>query len=164
MTSITLIPVIPTARGTLPRQLHSVAVTCNAHTLRAAFAFATSGGVHSMISALSDMPTWDQVQKYFSIGIAQGITEPQAVRRLVELPNSHVRLFIPTTRLNLSSLVAKPFFHPKVISLTCEDVFLLLVSSANLTASAYGNPVRNYEIVLLSSFTDTDKSSAITSL
>ena len=162
MSSTSLVPVIPTVRGTLPRQLHSVAATCNAHTLRAAFAFATSGGVHSMISALSDMSTWPQMQKYFSIGIAQGITEPQAVRRLLNLPNSHVRLFIPTTRLNLSSLVAKPFFHPKVISLTCEEAFWLLVSSANLTASAYGNPVRNYEFGLLSSFTDADMLSAIT--
>ncbi len=156
MKSISLVPVIPTPRGTVPTQLRRVSASCTAHTLRAAFAFATMGGVRSILSALEDMPTWEQVDKYFSVGIAQGITEPNAVRKLADLPNSHVRLFIPTTRLELSSLVARPLFHPKVISITCPDAFLLFVSSANLTMSAYGDPVRNYELGLLSSFTGAD--------
>lgn len=163
MISIELVPVIPTPRGTLPGQLHRVAKTCHAHTLRAGFAFATAGGVRSLMSALEDMPTWVQMAKYFTIGIAQGITEPQAVRDLADLPNSHVRLFIPTKHINLSTLVAQPFFHPKVVSLTCDDAFWLFVSSANLTASAFGNPVRNYEVGLLSSLTGADMAPAMAS-
>jgi HKD family nuclease len=163
MISTALVPGIPTQRGALPGQLRSATATSRAHTLRATFAFATAGGARSLISALSGMPTWAQMKKYFTVGIAQGITEPEAVRQLADLPNSRVRLFIPTKTLNPSSLFVQPLFHPKVISLTSADAFWLFVSSANLTVSAYGDPVRNYEFGQLSSFTGTDMSPATAS-
>jgi len=85
------------------------------------------------------------MNKYFTVGIAQGITEPEAVRQLANMPNSRVHLFIPTKALSQSSLFAQPLFHPKVVSLTSSDAFWLFVSSGNLTVSSYGDPVRNYE-------------------
>jgi hypothetical protein len=160
MISIALTPVVPTAQGKFSGQLKSLVKSSSAHTLKAAFAFATAGGARTLTSALSTMPTWAQMKKHFIVGISQGITEPEAVRCLADLPNSQVRLFIPTKNLRQASLVCQPLFHPKLISLTSSDSFSLFVSSANLTGAAYGDPVRNFEFGLFSSLTGKDMPAA----
>ena len=109
---------------------------------------------------LTTLPTWQQFPKSFSIGIAQGITEPEAIRRLAAFPNSEVRLFIPTAAFSAKSLTAPPLFHPKVIAFDSTDSFSLLISSANLTASAYGDPIRNYELGSLAQLTGNDAPAA----
>ena len=115
--------------------------------IRAGFAYATDSGVSALLAEIHQSPSWRGLTKQFIIGISQGISEPNAIRKLSGLNNSETRIYIPTRRLERSSLYSTPLFHPKFV---CFDGTspnsTLFVSSGNLTGAAVGPMVRNFEL------------------
>src|SRR5437899_3919011 len=119
--------------------------------LRAGFAYVTVGGVDELIGSLENSPIWPEVRKQFIAGINQGITEPHALSRLMSLPNSEVRLFLPGKKLTPVALYDTPTFHGKVLACNLagnQDPVLIIASSANLTTAAVGSRPRNFEFGL----------------
>jgi hypothetical protein len=96
-------------------------------------------------------PNWDRVSKEFLVSLHHGVTEPEAIRALVGVPNAAVRLFLPKHRVDKSALLEAPVFHAKVLAVSRGATFspdLLIASSMNLT-SAIGRRTRNFEFGLL---------------
>lgn len=57
------------------------------------FAYATKGGVQLLKDALStELKNWPRMRKRWLISIDFGLTEPEALERLMALPNSEVRI------------------------------------------------------------------------
>ena len=82
----------------------------------AGFAYANLPGVEA-IRGISDHDDWtSHADGQWILGIANGVTEPRAIRSLVERPSQEVRLFVPGRRLSLAGLVRTPRFHAKVIA------------------------------------------------
>lgn len=116
--------------------------------LRGAFAFLTRSGIGTLLSHVSNATNWPRIRKRFLVGISQGITEPEGLRRCVAIPNAECRIYVPRRRLDRDALYAVPLFHPKVLCLDAPDGqhnAFVLATSANLTGSAVGNRPRNYE-------------------
>jgi len=122
-------------------------VTEKPKLLLAGFAYATTRGVNTLISAL-DCSAWTNIEKRFLIGVHQGITEPQALRMLCSQPKSSLRAYVPGHKLTQAALFATPLYHPKTMLFRegkGPNRELFIVSSANLTGGAIGPNSRNYE-------------------
>ena len=122
-----------------------------AAVVRAGFAYATIGGVESLMEKVESVSHWTQMSKQFLIGVHHGITEPAALDRLRRIPRAELRLVIPTRALSVASLTARPLFHPKVLAIddrATSTTRFLQAGSANLTSFAVGAQPANYEIGL----------------
>ena len=126
----------------------------------AGFAFASIGGAKRLFDELP-LKEWEMCRKKFLLGLNQGITEPAAIDYICSKPNTEVRLFSPSGRLDRDALCSTPLFHPKTILLYggAKSSSLIYISSANLTSAAIGAKPSNYECGLSSVFTPSCKSS-----
>lgn len=111
------------------------------------FAFVTVAGVNALLSNLSSA-AWPKLEKKIIVGIHQGITEPEAIRKLQAEKGFDVRVYIPNGKLTSQSVFELPMFHPKVMLFepgSSDGVGLLAISSANLTGAAVGKVPKNIE-------------------
>lgn len=104
-----------------------------------AVAYASSGGVKTLLMQVASAPTWRTARKRFLVSMDSGFTEPAALVKLSSLPNSEVR--IPNADSVLRSSALRPVrpFHPKAYlfrGAASSAPSALMVGSANLTASA----------------------------
>lgn len=102
------------------------------------YAFASHKGARLLIGALQLSPSWSAASKRWVISIDGGITEPEALRYLVRLRRSEVR--VPDAEALLARRLKPTFrFHPKTLLLEQQTPTLqpaaILVGSANLTCS-----------------------------
>ena len=121
--------------------------------LVASFAYVTTKGVNTLTHAL-DSSAWKNMEKRFLVGIHQGITEPQALNMLRSLPKSSLRAYVPDKRLTQAALFSTPLYHPKAMLFrkgNGPNRELFVVSSANLTGSAIGPSMSNYECGMVTS-------------
>src|SRR5262249_31588011 len=95
---------------------------------------------------------WKLSPKSWLVGVHHGITEPAALRTLIDLPNSTSRLFTVKGSLSASELRARPMFHAKIVAVEAQSgrrgqLAGIVTSSANLTSAALGqtNSGVNYE-------------------
>ena len=115
--------------------------------VRLTFPYATRSGLDALIRTT---PPWDTTTpSKWVIGIHEGLTEPAALRRILDLPAAELRLFVPTRTLNRAALVATPRIHAKVVLVGPRRAHLpasMVVGSANLTGAALGPRPLNYEL------------------
>ncbi len=131
----------PGNEGVVSRAITSAARAGPYLRLRAAYAYASSGGVLELVDVLrKTMPAFGTVEKYWLISFDFGLTDPRAVELLASLPNSNVR--IPNAREVLASTRLAPArtFHPKTLILDQGTSgrtvpFAVVIGSANLTIS-----------------------------
>lgn len=108
--------------------------------MRAAYAYATAGGVVLFADALrAAIPGWARVRKRWLVSIDWGHTDPEALDYLASLENSEVRVPYAADVL-ANGLIPRVCFHPKTLLLDQADrantaPALLAVGSANLTVS-----------------------------
>jgi hypothetical protein len=125
---------IPLGRG----RLHPFRAAWDAvrpDLLRVAAAFSTESGAQELRSNIIGAAPFDAVTKEWLIGIQEGITQPEALRRLGSIRASEVRVPFGSEALDSPTLRAPTFFHPKVYCFenTSTGEIQLLSGSANLT-------------------------------
>lgn len=102
------------------------------------FAFASAKGARLLCDAVAkEVPNWRRTSKRWVLSIDGGITEPGAIRFLLDLPNSEVR--VPDAEQLLARRL-RPVqrFHPKTLLLengTPKVRVAIAVGSANLTCN-----------------------------
>ena len=122
---------------------------------RLGFAFVTRLGVKELVNKLEGRQ-WNGISKDFLVGIGNGITEPYALEMLRKVSNSCVRVFVPTVKLDKTSLTSKELFHPKTILLENpkSNNYFLYCGSHNLTGAALGECPSNHEVGLVTLLLD----------
>lgn len=108
---------------------------------RAAFAYATTGGVKHLRNGLSG--SLNSATPQWLVSFDYGYTQPEAVRMLDEMGN--LRVIGAEAMKRRNSLNANPRFHPKFVWVQEEEDHHLMMGSANLTESAL---TRNWEAVV----------------
>lgn len=113
--------------------------------LRVAAAFSTETGAVEFRKIIGAAP-FDAIDKKWLIGIQEGITQPDALRRLGSFAGSEVRVPFGADVLASSTLRAPTFFHPKVYYFenTSTGSVQLLSSSANLTFRGLRSSVEQF--------------------
>lgn len=113
--------------------------------MKAAVAYATHGGVLVLEKACRDAnPTiWTKIKKQWLVGIDYCRTEPLALQRLMELPNSEVRIHAGTEVLERKSCMPKIPFHPKTYLVQGKLCIGAICGSGNLSANGL---TRGHEI------------------
>jgi hypothetical protein len=115
----------------------------NVGRIRVASAFASESGVESL-RKLIGAAVFDAVAKEALIGLESGITQPEALDRLINMPKSEVRAPLGASILVSAGMRAALFFHPKVYAF--EDLgagtLVVISGSGNLT---YGGLLGNVE-------------------
>lgn len=109
--------------------------------LRVAVAFASEAGCRTLRS-LCPGRAFDALPKYWLIGIENGLTQPEALAFLADLPGSEVRVPYGDRSLETSALRAPTFFHPKLFVYDGDAETWVVSASANLTE---GGLIRNTE-------------------
>lgn len=108
--------------------------------LRAAYAYATAGGVYVFAQALRDViPDWSEVDKRWMVSLDFGHTEPAALEYLAALDHSQVRIPFANDVL-ANNLLPATCFHPKTLVLDQMVLpntppMMIAIGSANLTVS-----------------------------
>jgi hypothetical protein len=114
----------------------------------AGFAYANLTGVQA-VRGIPGSDDWtDQADGRWIFGIANGVTEPRAIRSLLEARTQEVRLFVPKGHLNLAALLLAPRFHAKVIAIEegrPRTLKYLWTGSANATSAAMSVRSVNFE-------------------
>ena len=117
--------------------------------VRAAFAYATVGGVKQFINTLSSARGWNSAKKRILVGVHNAITEPAGLNELRSVERTQIRAFVPGRRLTHRAFAMTPVFHPKVLALvTNYGLTAIQAGSANLTSAAIGKSPSNYELAL----------------
>jgi HKD family nuclease len=81
------------------------------------------------------------------IGLNQGITEPEALRELLEFGDElNPRVFLPEESVSTHALHNDPQIHAKGYILTDSNDGAIISGSANITESAIGDDPSNYEL------------------
>src|SRR5260221_10214042 len=102
------------------------------------YAFASLKGARLLTNVLGTSPSWSAASKRWVISIDGGITEPGALKFLLGLRKTEVR--VPHAE-ELLTRKLKPIhrFHPKTLLLEREDTAFvpaaIMVGSANLTCN-----------------------------
>ncbi len=101
----------------------------------AAVAYATSGGVSELDTALRqvDARAWDNVAKRWLVGIDYCRTEPIALRRLQQLPHSHVRIHAGEEVVARKQCTPIITFHPKLFIIRGPGTIGAICGSGNLS-------------------------------
>lgn len=99
-------------------------------------AYATKGACQRLVDDLaSNLAAWNELRKRWLVSIDRGITDPNALSYLAELPNSIVK--VPNADLILKNgLKTSYYFHPKCYIFDCQDdqdKIALFSGSCNLT-------------------------------
>jgi len=104
--------------------------------MRVAVAYATLSGCHELTAAFGNITSWGHAEKQWLISIDFGITQPEALKFLTNLPNSSVR--VPNGAYLLKKkLKPRQSFHAKTYIFDNEGNHDLAIftGSANLTFS-----------------------------
>ncbi len=102
------------------------------------YAFASYKGARLLVEILKPSASWASASKRWVISIDGGITEPEALRYLVRMRRTEVR--VPEAEALLTRKLKPAFrFHPKTLLLERQGTPIqpaaILVGSANLTCS-----------------------------
>lgn len=117
--------------------------TCN--NVQAAFAYVSLAGLSPFVNSIFRQDLHRNIKKRWIVGIHHGITEPAAIEALLSHPNSTVRIYSATGKINNLALFTGDNLHSKTICLTSDKNVLFLLGSANLTRAAVGVNCKNYE-------------------
>jgi len=120
------------------RGLMETASSASYDQLTVVMAYATRIGCELLVEGLeTETTSWEQMRKRWLVSVDHGITEPDALAYLAELPNSVVR--IPNRGISSAELQGGPFrFHSKLYFLESHDdreKIALFSGSCNLTQS-----------------------------
>ena len=113
--------------------------------------FMSGAGLDALVTGIS-VSAWTHHAKNWLVGLHGGVTEPAALRKLINLPNSVVRVFTNTGAITSAELKSRPLFHAKVIAFErngqpSNQIVSAIVASANVTAAALSssNVATNFE-------------------
>ncbi len=115
--------------------------------LKAAYAYASTGGVQLATDALADtVPGWEKMRKQWLVSFDWGTTAPEAIEMLMTLPGSSVRIPNGDDVLR-RRLIPRQCFHPKMVILHKSPLpelnpAALVHGSGNLTVAGL---MTNYE-------------------
>lgn len=112
-------------------------------SVRVAAAFASEAGARTLRS-LFPSGELDACGKQFLVGIENGLTQPEALAYLLQLPNSQVRVPFGRKALDSETLRATTFFHPKVYAFRGRTRSTVVSSSANLTQGGLRTNVEQF--------------------
>ena len=118
----------------------------NVRRVRWAVAYATRRGCDRLVRRVTErigQGEWDNSAKDFVLSLDYGITEPEALRYLADLPGSTVRLASPEV-VRVHGQTPRNAFHPKLYLFEAAAETGYVVGSANLTESAL---ISNTEVV-----------------
>lgn len=124
--------------GTIYRGLMQTASSASYDRLTVVMAYATKIGCELLAEGFkTEITSWKQMKKRWLVSIDRGITEPDALVYLAELPNSVVR--VPNRETSSVELQGMPFrFHSKLYffeSRGDREKIALFSGSCNLTQS-----------------------------
>ena len=124
--------------GTMHRGLMQTASSASYDSLIVVMAYATKLGCKLLVEGFESKITyWKQMKKRWLVSVDGGITEPDALVYLAELPNSVVR--VPNRETSSVELLGVPFrFHSKLYffeSRGDREKIALFSGSCNLTQS-----------------------------
>lgn len=119
--------------------------------IRIAAAYATELGVLRFNDLLSDTSQWNTSGKRFLISFDNGITQPEALLRLAEIPESEIRIPGASEALKNPNLRPKAAFHAKCYCFDAENSGKvsaegLLIGSNNLTRAGLE---MNFELAVM---------------
>jgi len=124
--------------GTIYRGIMQTASSASYDQLTVVMAYATKTGCELLVEGFETaIKSWKQMKKRWLVSLDSGITEPDALVYLAELPNSVVR--VPNREISSVELFGGPFrFHSKLYLFEshCDREKIALFSgSCNLTRS-----------------------------
>ena len=114
--------------------------------VRWAVAYATRRGCDRLVHHVAELigwAEWNRSEKEFVLSLDYGITEPEALRYLADLPESTVRIASPDV-VGIRGQTPRNAFHPKLYLFEAAVETGYVVGSANLTESAL---ISNTEVV-----------------
>lgn len=130
----------PDNEGAVLRMISRSACEVRPDALIGSFAYSTKKGVCLLTQALETViPEWKHIRKEWVVSIDYGLTEPEAITALQELPNSEVRIPYATEVIR-RHLRPQHTFHGKSLvfhegdSLRCGKGGMV-VASANMTVN-----------------------------
>jgi hypothetical protein len=114
--------------------------------LKVAAAFATESGAEELRRNIIRAAAFDAIDKEWLIGVQDGVTQPEALRRLRAVRRSDVRIPFGAEALRSPSLRASTFFHPKMYYFenSATGRVCLISASANLTYRGLRNSVEQF--------------------
>ena len=103
----------------------------------AAVAYATVGGVHQLEKAarLQIGNRWDEIEKKWLVGIDWCRSDPPALNRLQNMPNSQLRIPSGESLLGRPGCIPSQTFHPKLYVLRGPERAAIVCGSGNLSAN-----------------------------
>jgi HKD family nuclease len=128
--------------------LASAASAVSPDRIRIAAAFATESGVDTLRTKLVHGQTFDSAELQALVGIQSGITQPEALERLMKANHHEVRVPYGAEVLASPGLRGPVFFHPKVYAFenTATGAMAIMSGSANLTFAALSSNVENLAV------------------
>jgi HKD family nuclease len=113
--------------------------------IRVASAFATEAGFELLRAKLVGRTAFDAANIQALVGIQGGITQPEALKRLMKAARTEVRVPFGAAALATRSLRAPIFFHPKIYAFenTTSKAMAIISGSANLTYNGLRGGVEN---------------------
>ena len=147
------------AGGTVITVLGEAAAEVKWESLVVSVAYATQAGVAQLVGELNARwNSFESANKLFVVGLDFGLTEPEAIRYLSDLPNA--ACYLHEARRTLSSaLHPQSRFHPKLYafgsraSIGESRLASGIVGSANLTGAALTSNFESYTRFRVSSAT-----------
>lgn len=100
--------------------------------IRVAVAFCTEAGARTLAKILPITES-DGPPTFWMVGIQNGLTQPEGLRFLCDLPNSQVRVPYGRKSLETPGVRAPIFFHAKIYSVESADEISIVSASGNLT-------------------------------
>ena len=94
--------------------------------VRLGFAYASSTGLDTILNKLEKISPWLETPKEWIIGLHHGITEPLALKRILALPNSFLRLYVDGKRLSEGTIRGGAVFHGKIACITVGEQSIML--------------------------------------
>lgn len=117
-------------------QLFRTALECGrVERIDAAVAYATRGGVVAFDRALRALgeQSWIEMEKRWLVGIDYCRSEPRALRKLQQMPNSVVRIYDGETVVGRKRCMPVLPYHPKTYILWGPDLVGAICGSGNLS-------------------------------
>lgn len=106
------------------------------------YAYATQSGVHSLNLHMGDQ-FWDQTSSKWLLGFDYGRTHPEALRRILDRPNSEVRIHDGDWIIEKRGFIPRRDFHPKT-ALMWDQLAQrhgVVVGSGNLSSNGLSRSV-----------------------
>ena len=136
----------PNHNGAISQEIIA-AIPPNANRIRLAVAYIRNSGVIDLENAVNRIAgdgAWNNINKDIITCFDYGITQPQAIRKLINTPMTQVFIQNPEA-INSPGFRPRHSFHPKVYEFRGDNTTNVVIGSANFTKAGWG---ANFEAIV----------------